>query len=144
MSFINNKWYERRNIKPATTLKRAGKAKIRPEFSHECIPSVPQLSRSGSLVFYLGLVPLGRVRGPEVSDQLREPDEIEGQRQGRVVHSPCLMVSMIARSLTERRPTSSTFRSMASNWFAVTCWLTSEASLLTFMFASGRETKFFR
>ena len=56
---------------------------------------------------------------------------------------PCLMVSMIARSLTERRPTSSTFRSMASNWFAVTCWLTSEASLLTFMFASGRETKFF-
>src|SRR2546428_8793841 len=38
MSFINNKWHERRNIKPATTLKRAGKAKIRPEFSHECSP----------------------------------------------------------------------------------------------------------
>jgi hypothetical protein len=44
MSFINNKWHERRNIKPATTLKRAGKAKIRPEFSHECIPSGPNSS----------------------------------------------------------------------------------------------------
>src|SRR2546428_43802 len=61
-----------------------------------------------------------------------------------VLYSPPAGGFTGARSLTERRPTSSTFRSMASNWFAVTCWLTSEASLLTFMFASGRETKFFR
>lgn len=76
--------------------------------------------------------------------QLREPYVVEEQRHGRVVHPPCPMVIMVARSLTETRPASSTFWSIVSKWPAVTCWLTSYASLPTLMFTSGGETKFFR